>query len=114
MERYIKTLAGVSAVEFLPQDAPAPRGAVSAVCEAAVVYLPLGELVDIAQETARAEKEHAALLRDIASLEGKLGNAGFISKAPAAVVESERQRLAVLQDKAQKLRERIDGLKELN
>ena len=114
MERSILSLAGLASIEFLPQDAPAPKGAVSAICEAGVVYLPLGELVDIAQEIARAEKESATLQRDIGSLQGKLGNEGFLAKAPAQVVETERQRLIVMQDKLQKLQARIDGLKELD
>ena len=114
LERYIMALAGVSSVEYLPENTAAPKGAVSAVCEAGVVYLPLGELVDIAQEIARAEKEAATMERDIASLAGKLGNEGFTAKAPAHVVEAERQRLAVNIDKLTKLKERIGSLMELN
>ncbi len=113
VERYIQALAGLSGIGYQDEGAPAPKGAVSAVCAAAVCYLPLGELVDIAQEIARIQKEQAALDKDIATLTAKLGNEGFVSKAPAAVVEAERARLAAAQDKATKLQERIDGLKEL-
>ena len=78
-----------------------------------MLYMPLGELVDVAQEIARAEKEQAALARDMASLEGKLSNEGFMAKAPAAVVEAERQRLASIREKLERVGERIRELKEL-
>ncbi len=113
MERTILALAGLSSMELLPEGSTAPKGAVSAICQAGVVYLPLGELVDIAQEIARAEKELATLARDMASLEGKLNNEGFLAKAPAAVVESEKQRLAAGREKLAKLEERVRDLRDL-
>jgi valyl-tRNA synthetase len=111
--RYMQALAGLSSVELLPEGSVAPKGSVSAVCEAGTLYLPLGELVDIAQEIARAEKEQATLARDMASLEGKLSNEGFLSKAPAAVVETERQRLALGKEKLARLQDRVKDLQEL-
>ncbi len=113
MERTILALAGLSTMEILPEGSPAPKGAVSAICLAGVVYLPLGELVDIAQEIARAEKELATLARDMGALEGKLSNEGFLAKAPVAVVESEKQRLAAGREKLAKLEERMRDLREL-
>jgi valyl-tRNA synthetase len=100
-------------MELLPEGSPAPGGAVSTICGAGTLYLPLGDLVDIAQETARAEKEHAALMKDLTALEGKLCNEGFLAKAPAAVVEAERQRLAAGREKALKLEARIKELKSI-
>ena len=113
LERYMTALAGLSQVEFLPEGSAAPKGAVSAVVEAGVLYLPLGELVDIGQEIMRAEKEYSTLARDMETLRGKLSNEGFLAKAPAAVVESEKLRLASGAEKMAKLEERVRELREL-
>ncbi len=113
LERYLTTLAGLSAVAFLPQGSAAPESSVSAVCSAGTLYLPLGELVDVAQELARAEKELSALQKELGALEGKLANEGFVAKAPAHVVEGERQKLAAGREKLARIQERMDGLRKL-
>jgi valyl-tRNA synthetase len=113
LKRYILALAGLSSMEFLPEGSAAPKGSVSAVCGSGMLYLPLGELVDIAQEIARSEKEQATLQRDFDSITAKLSNAGFLAKAPAEVVESEKQRLAAIREKMDRIAERIKGLKEI-
>jgi valyl-tRNA synthetase len=113
LDRYIVALAGLSSMEFMPQGSAAPKGSVSAVCAAGMLYLPLGELVDVVQELARAAKEQAALSNDMASLEAKLANPGFTAKAPANVVEAERQRLAVIKEKLERIGERIRELQEV-
>lgn len=113
LNRYIEALAGLSSMEFLPGGSATPKGSVSVVCAAGMLYLPLGELVDVAQELARAEKERAALSRDMAALEAKLANPGFAAKAPVNVVEAERQRLATNKEKLERVGERIRGLREI-
>ena len=113
LSRYLTTLAGLSGLSFQPEGSVAPAGSVSAICTAGTLYLPLGELVDVAQEIARAEKELVGLQKEIACIEGKLNNPGFTGKAPAQVVEAERQRLTAGQEKLARLQERIAGLKEL-
>ena len=60
----------------------------------------------------RLNKELDGLEKEIARAEGKLNNAGFVSKAPAALVQQERDKLAANQVKAASLRKRIDELKE--
>ena len=67
------------------------------------VYLPLTELIDTAKERARLEGEQKRVTSEIARLSGKLANAGFVSKAPAAVVEGERAKL-------EKYRETLSGI----
>ncbi|MBP5174019.1 MAG: hypothetical protein ILP01_03630, partial [Clostridia bacterium] len=58
------------------------------------VFLPLSELVDTAKEKERLSADLAKIRGEIARLKGKLSNAGFVAKAPAAVVDGERAKLA--------------------
>ena len=83
---------------------------VSAVSEAAELFIPLGDLVDVAKETARLTKERDSVQRDIERGEAKLNNPGFTGKAPAQLVEQEREKLAVARDKLAKLNARIADL----
>ncbi len=89
-ESFCRRLASASEVEMI---SGAPDGTVRIVTGSATVYIPLGELVDIEAERKRLGKELEKAEGEIKRLEGKLGNAGFIAKAPAAVVEGERAKL---------------------
>ncbi len=72
----------------------AADNAVQIVTDAATLYLPLADLVDPEKEKARLGAELARLDNDIERIEKKLQNEGFVAKAPAAVVEGERAKLA--------------------
>jgi valyl-tRNA synthetase len=86
-----------------------PQGQVSLVVSSVEVFLPLADLVDVEAERARLQKELDGISAQITRLEGLLGS-GFVDKAPAAVVEKERQRLATFQETAKKLKGQIEGL----
>jgi len=85
---YIKRLA--SATELIFEPLSGDVNAATVVTSDAKVFIPLGELVDIEKEKARLEKEKAKLLADIARIDGKLNNPGFVAKAPEKVVNDER------------------------
>ena len=57
----------------------------------ATIYMPLADLVDIAKELERLSKEKDRAAQGLARIEAKLSNQGFVSKAPAEVVEGQRQ-----------------------
>jgi len=84
--------------------------AFTAVLASAVVYVPLAGVVDIEAERARLRKEQAEAQEAMARLEGRLNNEQFTSKAPAEVVEKERERLASLQGKVRNTQERLREL----
>lgn len=73
--------------------------AVSIITESARMYIPMDELVDFKAEKARLEKEKAAVQKELDFVNGKLNNENFVSKAPAAVVEGQRQAKAQLEEK---------------
>ncbi|MBQ4156463.1 MAG: class I tRNA ligase family protein, partial [Clostridia bacterium] len=68
------------------------ENAVSIVTNDATIYIPLGELVDFEAERARLNKEKEAIVKKLELTERKLSNEGFLAKAPANVVESEKEK----------------------
>ena len=85
---------------------------VSAVTAAAELFIPLGDLVDFEKEIARLQKELDNLEKEMKRAQGMLNNPGFVNKAPAALVEGERAKLAANEQKAKALENRIAELKE--
>ncbi|MCI6374305.1 MAG: valine--tRNA ligase [Clostridiales bacterium] len=112
-DEYLKRLAWVSEMKLIGADEAAKGKTVSAVSEAAELFIPLGDLVDAEKEIARLTKELESAQRDIARAEGKLSNPGFLAKAPAQLVEQERAKLEVTRDKAAKLAARIEDLRSM-
>jgi valyl-tRNA synthetase len=72
----------------------APAGSVQSVIDEATIALPIADVIDIAQEQARLNKDIVKLEVEITKIDKKLGNPGFIAKAPEAVVIENRERLA--------------------
>jgi valyl-tRNA synthetase len=104
---YMLNLARISEAAHVAQlpDLDAP---VAVVGDA---RLMLKVEIDVAAERARLEKEIARLEGEIAKSTAKLGNASFVDRAPAAVVEQERKRLADFTATLEKLRQQLGKLK---
>ena len=111
-EPYLQRLAYVSDAAVGGKDALAGEKVVSAVCAAGEIRIPLGELVDLQKELARLEKEEKNLVGEIARSQGKLNNPGFLSKAPAQLVEQEREKLKTTESMLESLRSRIADLRQ--
>ena len=82
-------LARVSSVEATKSIG---KGAVQLVVDETTFVLPLADVMDLSAEQARLKKEISKIDADIAKSDKKLGNASFIAKAPAEVIETERER----------------------
>ena len=89
---FLEKLASASEVDIRAQKDGIPENVVSVVNPKAEILLPLDELVDKEKEIERLTKEKAKLEGEIKRVEGKLSNKGFTDKAPASVVEEERQK----------------------
>ncbi len=89
---FFEKLAGASETEIVSDKEGVSDNAVSVALEKAEILLPMDELVDREKELERLSKEKARLEGEIKRVEGKLSNKGFTDKAPAAVVEEERQK----------------------
>ena len=87
-----------------------PESSAQIVLDEAVVALPLAGVIDFGAEKARLEKELEKTAKDIASIDGRLNNAGFVAKAPPAVIEETKERREELDVKAGQVKEAIARL----
>lgn len=101
-------LASAESVHLV--DSYAADGAVSIVTDAATVYIPLGDLVDFEKERTRLTAELTRVRGEITRLAAKLSNEGFVAKAPAAIVETERVKLGKYRETEAQL---VDALAKL-
>ena len=109
-EGFLERLASVSSLETRKTKEGIPSTAVTAVFGGGEIYIPLEDLIDIAKELERLDKEKTRLDGEIKRLNGKLSNESFVSKAPAAVVEQERAKLAKYEEMFANLSDRIEVL----
>ena len=108
----LSKLAKLEDIQWLSANDEAPMSATQLV-GAMEVLVPMSGLIDKAAEIARLEKEVQKLDKEIQRLQGKLGNAGFLDKAPAEVVAKEQEKLAAQQAALAKLSEQIQTIKTL-
>ena len=104
-EHFIKRMAYASDITVTNTAPTDLTGLVTVVTHGANVYLPLAELVDFEKELERIAKEREKAAENLARIEQKLSNEKFVSKAPEAIVNAERE-------KAEKARALIAKLDE--
>ena len=105
---FIKTMATAEPVQIIPTGAAKPENSVSRVISGIEVYLPLKGLIDVEKEVARMNKELQAIENELSRIDGKLANAGFIAKAPAAVLEQQKTRRTEIMEKMTAIRGQIE------
>jgi valyl-tRNA synthetase len=103
---HIKRLAKLSELTIGAK----PDDAAAAFLDGIEIYLPLAGLVDKEKEKATLTKEKENLERFAKGIEAKLGNEQFVSRAPAALIEEQKQKLAEAQEKLAKIDERLKAL----
>ena len=86
------------------------KGMVTVITHAARISMPMAELVDMEKEKARLEKQLGKDKAELDKLNTKLQNPGFVNKAPANVVEAERERAEKLAAVIAKLEEQLSGM----
>jgi valyl-tRNA synthetase len=106
-EALVKTLARAETITF---DQPVPKGAVQDVLDECSLVLPLAEVIDLAQERQRLQKEMDKLKGEIVKLDKKLSNEQFLAKAPEEVVAEQRERLADSRQTMSKLQTALERL----
>ncbi len=107
---YLHKLGRMETITILGTDEVAPEAATALVGDMQLL-IPLADLIDPVAECARLTKQLEQRQSDILRIRRKLENPGFIAKAPAAVVQKERDKLAEAQAAQVSLTQQIDQLK---
>ena len=112
-EGFIQRLAYADSVTLLEQEPENLDGMVTCATADAKLYIPMGQLVDVAKELERIGKELDRARKNLQSLEGKLSNEKFVSRAPEAVVNAEREKAQKARDLIASLEQSEEALKKL-
>lgn len=107
---YIEKLASASEVEFIKDKSTVPANAVSLVVKGGELFMPLLDLVDKEKELDRLNKEVKKLEGEIERIDKKLGNQGFVAKAPEAVVNAEKEKRVKYVEMLEAVKVRIEAL----
>jgi valyl-tRNA synthetase len=111
-QSFIETLAKLETVEWLTEKEEAPESAIALVGEMKIL-IPLAGLIDKDAELARLEKEIGKLQVNVDKTTAKLVNKNFVDKAPPAVVEKERARLAEMSKSIEQFKQQVEKIKKL-
>lgn len=111
MQGDIMNLAGLEKL-ILEEPGRTPEKCLSAVVEGINIFLPLAELVDLAEEAARIQKELEQARRELQRAEKNLQNEGFIGKAPQDVVEREKEKAELYRAQVARLEALLQELQD--
>ena len=108
----IEALARARPVAFFNRRQERPQGDnnLVTILKDATVAIPLESMVDLESERQRLKKEIAGCERNIAGLEPRLTNRDFLNKAPTAVIDKERDKLATQKTRMARLKEQLKSL----
>jgi valyl-tRNA synthetase len=106
---YVLPLAGVSELTVSPPG-PKPRQSAAHVAQAMEIYVPLAGVIDLDAERARVLKEIAKADADLTAVQRKLGNPSFVERAPAEVVQKDRERVEELKARKAKLHDHLQRI----
>jgi valyl-tRNA synthetase len=109
---YLQKLVRIQNIRILGPGEAAPVSATALLGEMKIL-VPMADLIDVAAERDRLGKALAKCQGDLARIEGKLANRQFVDNAPPAVVGKEREKLRVVQQESEQLREQLAKLAHL-
>ena len=112
-EGFIQRLAYADAVTMLENDPENLDGMVTITTADAKLYIPMGQLVDVQKEIERITKELEAAKKFLGSLQAKLSNEKFVSRAPEAVVAAEREKAGKTADLIAQLTDSLNAMQKL-
>jgi valyl-tRNA synthetase len=107
---FFATLSYASEVTIQKNTDGIPTDAVTALIPEAVIYMPFAELVDIEKEIERLNQEKARLAGELNRVNGMLANERFVSKAPEAKIQEEKEKLAKYTQLMEQVEERLKTL----
>jgi len=111
-QNYIDFLARTESITVLADGEEAPESATALVGEMKVL-IPMAGLIDKDVEMARLSKEIEKKQQEVGRIEGKLSNPNFVERAPEAVVEKERAKIAEIQTALKNFEEQLERIKKM-
>ena len=111
-ESLLLKLAKLDSISWAESKSDIPASA-SLIAGDIELCIPLAGLIDVEQEVARIGKRIEQLTKEIARIDGKLGNPNFADKAPADVVAKEKEKLSAYQTELGKMQEQLESVKAL-
>ncbi len=105
-----EVLSRLARLSDITQSDAVPEGAVQTIFGEATLAIPLADVIDVDAERARLKKDIGKAEGEIKKISGKLSNQGFIDKAPEAVIEENKARLAEEQARRDKLSAALERL----
>ena len=112
-EGFLQRLAYADEVKLLDTEPANLDGMVTITTADAKLYIPMGQLVDVAKEVERISKELEKNRKFLSSLEAKLSNEKFVSRAPEAVVAAEKEKAAKTAELIRQLEQSLDAMQKL-
>ncbi len=109
---FFERLASSSEVLVQSDKNNISADAVASMLPGVEIYLPLEDLIDIEKELERLEKEKTNLQKELDRVNAKLENQGFVSKAPANVIEEEKAKKLKYEQMYEKVIDRLNGLRK--
>ncbi len=109
---FFAALSFASEVKVQADKTGIEKSAVSAMIPEAAVYMPLDELLDLEKERERLKKEEARLEKELARVNGMLNNEKFVSRAPEAKIQEEKEKLEKYTQMMDQVKERLAQLGE--
>ncbi len=107
-EAFFVKLASAASISYV--DSYEDENAVQIITDSAKIYIPLGDLVDFEKEKERLNKEKTKTISEIERIEKKLSNEGFVAKAPQAVIDGEKAKLASYNEVLQGIERALEKL----
>ncbi len=111
-EVFFATLGYASEVVIQEDKTDIDDNAVSVVIPNANIYIPFAELVDIDKEIERLEKEVERLDKELARVNGMLSNENFVSKAPEAKINEEKEKKAKYEQMKEQVETQLKNFKK--
>ena len=108
--QYLRKLAKITQIDWLAADDAVPLAATALAGELEIL-VPMAGLIDKDAEITRLNREIGKLEGDLTRLQGKLANAAFVDKAPAAVVAKEQDKMHAQRQALETLREQIQRIR---
>jgi valyl-tRNA synthetase len=111
-EPYLRALARVGSMEYLTSG-ERPKGAATAIVGATEIYLPLGGILNLQEERARLAREAGKVEEELSRIQKKLSNPEFLAKAKEQVIQKEREKSTLHQEKLRTLNHSLERLREI-